>query len=308
MGTPGMNRRDLLAILGSLSLAPFVPAGSRDLEEALTESKYACRVLSLKPVGYWRLQEKSGTVAHDSSPHKRHGVYHGHPAFYQAGPVKGEFAVGFDGKRTYVEIPSHADYSVATHEQGMTVEAWMQPERLDFPGETKDPYVMWLGKGEKDRHEWAFRFYSDKSPDRPNRLSAYIFNLAGGLGAGAYDQQAIPPDDGKRDQHPWLHVVACYDSGTKADAKAGVTLYVNGRRVLGPPSKGTLYRTYNIVPQAGSAPLRLGTRDLHSYLIGRLAEVAIYPRVLTAEEIHDNHKIATKTEDSHSGLGRRSSK
>jgi hypothetical protein len=287
-----MNRREMLAVLGSLSLTTLVGARPRDPEEPNNESKYAKRVLSLKPVGYWRLQEKSGTVAHDSSPHKRHGTYHGHPAFRQGGPVKDEFAVGFDGKKTYVEIPSHADFSVATHREGMTVEAWMQPGRLDFPGESKDPYVMWLGKGEKDRQEWAYRFYSDKSRDRPNRLSAYIFNPAGGLGAGAYDQKAIPPHDGKREGHPWLHVVACYDAGTKADAKAGVTLYVNGRRVSGPPTKGTLYHTYDIVPQAGSAPLRLGTRDLQSFLIGRLAEVAIYPRVLKAEEIGDNHKLA----------------
>jgi hypothetical protein len=171
----------------------------------------------------------------------------------------------------------------------------MQPERLDFPGESKDPYVMWLGKGEKDRQEWAFRFYSDKSPDRPNRLSAYIFNASGNLGAGAYDKKAIPPSGDKKQEHPWLHVVACYDPGAKDDPKAGVTLYVNGRLVQGPPSKGTLYRTYDIVPQAGSAPLRLGTRDLHSFFIGRLAEVAIYPRVLTAEEIRETHKLGGET-------------
>jgi hypothetical protein len=254
-------------------------------------------VLSLKPVGYWRLQEKDGKVAHDSSPYKRHGVYYGHPTYHQSGPAAGEFAVGFDGKKTYVEIPCHADFSVPTHKQGMTVEAWMQPERLDFPGESKDPYVMWLGKGEKDRHEWAFRFYSDKSPDRPNRLSAYVFNASGGLGAGAYDQKAIPPHEGKNERLPWIHVVACYDPGTKADTKSGVTLYVNGRRAQGPPSKGTLYRTYDIVPQTGSAPLRLGTRDLHSFFIGRLAEVAIYPRELTAVEISANYQIIARTKE-----------
>jgi hypothetical protein len=49
------------------------------------------------------------------------------------------------------------------------------------------------------------------------------------------------------------------------------------------------------------APLRLGTRDRQSFLNGRLAEVAIYPRVLTAEEVRENHMIATAIENSNSG-------
>ena len=58
----------------------------------------------------------------------------------------------------------------------------MRPDTLDFPGETKDPYVFWLGKGEPNNHEWAFRFYTRES-ERPNRISAYIFNKTGGLGS-----------------------------------------------------------------------------------------------------------------------------
>jgi hypothetical protein len=116
-----ISRREMLAVLGSASLAVLVRASPNGPEDAPGKSKYAERVLSLKPVGYWRLQEKEGKVAHDSSPHKCHGAYHGHPAYHQPGPAAGEFAVGFDGKKTYVEIPSHADFSVPTHKHGMTV-------------------------------------------------------------------------------------------------------------------------------------------------------------------------------------------
>ena len=42
---------------------------------------------------------------------------------------------------------------------------------------------MWLGKGEIDEMEWAFRFYSHEST-RPNRISVYVWNADGGLGAG----------------------------------------------------------------------------------------------------------------------------
>jgi hypothetical protein len=61
---------------------------------------------------------------------------------------------------------------------------------------------------------------------------------------------------------------------------------------LGPPSSGTLYRTYGIYPANGTAPLRLGTRDFGSFLTGGLDEVAIYPRVLSPDEVLENYNTA----------------
>jgi hypothetical protein len=294
----GLTRRELLALAGSLSLTAWAAAAPRRSpqdpprkpkpEPRPGGSAYAERVLSLEPVGYWRLQEKGGKVAHDSSPHRRDGAYHGKPAHGEPGPVKGGLAVGFDGKETYVEVPSHADFSQPTHRHGLTVEVWMRPDALTFAGETDDPYVYWLGKGEKDHEEWALRFYSKKSKDRPNRVSAYLFNPSGGLGAGAFFQKAPRQDQ-------WLHVVACYDPGTKADRKAGVTIYRDGERQQGPPASGTLYSNpkFDIVPKAGDAPLRFGTRELSSFFVGGLAEVAIYPRVLDADDVLKNFQSAT---------------
>ncbi len=164
----------------------------------------------------------------------------------------------------------------------------MRPDALEFDGETDDPHVHWLGKGEPGRHEWALRFYSRASKDRPNRISAYIFNPQGGLGAGAYFQDKLKVGE-------WIHVVACFDPGS-ADSKGqpGVTIYKNGGRRLGPPSAGVLYKNakWQIKPAHGTAPLRLGTRDLKSFLTGALDEVAIYPRVLTAKEVAENYQAA----------------
>jgi len=81
--------------------------------------------------------------------------------------------------------------------------------------------------------------------------------------------------------------VACYDP---SDARnAGVSIYKNGVRRHGPESsRGARYSSYDIRPQPGPAPLRLGTRDQQSFLTGGLADVALYPRVLSASEIRDN--------------------
>jgi hypothetical protein len=86
-------------------------------------------------------------------------------------------------------------------------------------------------------------------------------------------------------------VVACYDPGDASDPSAGVSIYKHGVLRGGPnTSPGALYATYNIYPVHGSAPVRLGTRDQGSFLVGGLDEVAIYPRVLSASEILDNYE------------------
>ena len=87
--------------------------------------------------------------------------------------------------------------------------------------------------------------------------------------------------------------MACFDAGDATVQGAGVHIYKNGVRRLGPPSAGVLYNNpqWQIKPVAGLAALRLGTRDKTSFLTGGLDEVAIYPRVLKAKEILENYNV-----------------
>jgi hypothetical protein len=260
---------------------------------------YGSVVLAKGAVGYWRLGETIGPTAVDSSGARYDGAYVGNPTYGQPGAIIGgvDTAVGFNGPGSmdYVEIAEPADgsqaFSQPTSGTGLTVEAWMRPDVLTFAGETSDIYIHWLGKcaSGSGQCEWGFRFYSQNSPTRPNRISAYIWNPDGGEGAGAYFQDQLIPG-------AWMHVVAVFEPGDMyTDPPAGVHIYKNGAHRLGPPSLGTLYRTYKIVPVNGTLPVRLGTRDAASsggasisYLTGGLDEVAIYPRVLSAEEILEN--------------------
>jgi len=255
-------------------------------------SRYRDRVLSKKPVGYWRLGETAGPTAKDESGFNRHGTFHGTPTLHQPGALKHDedTSITLDGKASYVEIPDDPAFSIATSGKGLTVEAWMRPDTLEFPGETKDPYIHWIGKGELPQSEWAFRFYTHTST-RPNRISAYAFNLAGGLGSGAYFEDPLAAGQ-------WLHVVATFDPVTKSNPKAGASIYRDGVMRKGPSvpgSSGTLYSEYQVVPTHGTAPLRLGACDVtHNFLSGGLDEVAIYPQVLTAAEIHEHWTIGSK--------------
>ncbi len=248
-------------------------------------SSYEKAVLEKKPIAYWRLGESKGPEVLDHTGNKHKGTCHGTPIFREKGAIHGDAdtAVRLDGKKSFIEISNHKDFSQPTSGKGLSVEVWLRPDVLDFEGETDDPYVFWLGKGEPKQQEWALRFYSAKSKDRPNRISAYIFNPIGGLGAGAYFQDKLTAGE-------WIHVVACFDPGDADTRGAGVHIYKNGVHRSGPPSPGTLYNNpqWKIKPVHGTAPLRLGTRDRKSFLVGGLDEVAIYPRVLTAREILAN--------------------
>ena len=276
------TRREFLvataaAGLGTLSLASTSGNTLR--------SNYHQNVLMKHPIAYWRLGEKKGPIAHDATENRHSGTFHGTPIYRQAGAIKHDpdRAIKLDGRSSYIEVPDSKDFCQATSGQGLTAEAWIRPDILVFKGETNDPHIHWFGKGDPGQYEWAFRFYSKEST-RPNRISAYIWNPAGGLGAGAYLEDVLKPGE-------WIHVVACYDPGDETNPKAGVSIYKNGVLRGGPATQpGALYREYNIMPVQGSAPLRLGTRDLKSFFVGGLDEVAIYPRVLKSAEILENYK------------------
>jgi hypothetical protein len=170
------------------------------------------------------------------------------------------------------------------HTLGLTIHAWMKPDGLTFDGDpATDNYIHWLGKGEADDWEYAFRFYSLDS-ERPNRISAYIFNLVGGRGAGAYSQAEIA------DQQ-WIQIVGVFDPGDRLDTRAGATIYKNGQFVQGPPSPGTLYSNgdFLVHPLNGRAPLRFGTASKDTFFNGWLDEIAIFDRKLTLSEIRMLH-------------------
>jgi hypothetical protein len=294
-----MTRRAMLALTGSLGITAIALGAPPPLNQGPNPpvaSPYAKSVLELKPAGYWRLGEPHGPTLADSSGHGHTGTAHGPVKFHLPGAIHHDpdHSIGLTGN-AYVEIPDNRAFSVGSN--GLTVETWLRLSELDFPGQTGeggDPYVHWLGKGERDHFEWGFRIYSKHKANgqlsgRPNRISAYIWNPKSATGtsnegAGAYFQDVLEPNQ-------WMHIVAVYDPPGPG---AGVRIYRDGVLRKGPPDKGTLYSTYSVKPVHGPAPLRLGTRDLGSFLHGGLDEVAIYPRMLTAAEIREHYRLGTK--------------
>ena len=261
----------------------------------MTDS-YFSLIRSESPVGYWRLDERfhSDKVV-DESGNGHHGTFQGRPLLGEPGAIHGSANKSMTFvPESYIEIPHSPEISIQSSGQGLTVEVWMRPDVLEFSGEPRRTYIHWLGKGEADKMEWGFRFYSKSDPERPNRLSAYAWNPQGGLGAGAYYQGNLVKEK------EWLHLVACYEHyECSCTNHPGVQLFVNGEFVQGPPSSGTLYFNegeWSVMPRGRTAPLRIGTRSAtaNSFLRGGIDEVAIYPKVLTPQQIRRHYEVGVK--------------
>jgi len=186
----------------------------------------------------------------------------------------------FDGQDDYVEIPDDLQFSITTNGQ-LSVASWIRPDVLNFPVFQSTGYVHWMGKGEARQQEWVFRMYNQDtsdSPPHPNRISFYVFNSDGREGIGSHFQE--PVEIGQ-----WIHVVGIADRET-------TSIYKNGQfkdcdRYSGtgsgpchnyPPDRW-------ITPAHGTAPLRIGTRDLESFFLGAIREVRIWNRALAAAEV-----------------------
>jgi hypothetical protein len=196
----------------------------------------------------------------------------------------GSSAYSFDGSTDYIEIPDSDALSVSTTGY-LTISIWVRADgtsldannNLLFNHKEGSGYVYYLGKGvgtgTSGQEEWAFRIYSadnTESPNRVNRMSYYLFNLAGGLGAGSYVQETVT-------RGVWMHFVAVIDSA--ADT---ITWYKNGVQKDQDPFHNS---QYNITPQNGTSPMRIGTKDFNSYFAGALDNLLIYNRALTLTEI-----------------------
>jgi hypothetical protein len=167
----------------------------------------------------------------------------------------------------YIEISDSADFSVATTGT-FTASAWMRPDALTFPNSESTGYVHWMGKGEASPQEWTFRMYNETTtdvPPRPNRISFYVFNLAGGKGVGSYFQEPVQVGE-------WIHVIGIADGQS-------ISIYKNGDFKQSQSYAGT------IIPQRGTAPVRVATRDLKSFFLGAIRGVRFWNRALTASEV-----------------------
>jgi hypothetical protein len=219
-------------------------------------------------------------------------------------PRQGDVYLKLDGVKSFVEIPSIADYSIATTGE-LSIATWIRPDTLNFQRWERTGYVHWLGKGEgtgdAGQQEWVFRMYNrdhtTEHPPRPNRISFYAFNPEGGEGVGSFFQDTLQEGN-------WIFVVGVADATRTCIYRDGQYRRCDTYRGPSvdqcpihhqPPPNENLQLEIN--PAAGAAPLRLGTRDRHSFFQGGLSRVRIWSRVLQADEVSALYSSDTAPSD-----------
>jgi len=181
-------------------------------------------------------------------------------------------SVLFNGTSDYITIPDNNVYSYATN-SAFSIAVSVNPATLSQPTTEGTGYVHFLSKLDSGQNEWAFRMYSTgNSEDRNNRMSFYMFALAGGLGDGAYVEDKVIPGE-------WIDLVATVDSSKN------IRLYKNG--VL-----RNVFLASSLTLANGTAPVRIGrgaSSAGSSYFKGSVNGVKMWGRVLSEAEIKDLH-------------------
>lgn len=232
-----------------LSAIKRVHAGRQSLESY---------ILGLGPVGYWRLNEVSGTVALDIGSGGNNGTYTGGVTLGVKSPIPPRVvgvarAADCDGVDNYILVGDKTSLEFSTQ---FSVAAWVRPS--DIIG-NQIVVAKYLTTG--DEREWQFRLNTAK-------LSVQFGDPADGTYEGEYQS-----NDDLVVAGSWQHIGMTYNTGS-------VILYYNGSAKAGGVIDNVPSSLYN-----GTADFTIGSRHGGAApYAGLVASVPVYRRVLTPSE------------------------
>ena len=221
---------------------------------------------------YLPLDEGTGQVVTDHGPHAFDTeLSKSAPKSVDAKHDDISKALEFDGKETYVKIDmSGQGEDIDSHfddKKGITICAWVKPLKVgtDAHGQTRQPIVM---KGAGGQWEFALYIYD---------------NFGAGMsvwtcpGAGVSE----PSTGGTAPQGKWIHQCGTFLLGE------GVRVYVDGAKnpVAQAGDNG------NGPCEAGNRPVFIAHREDGQWLNAVIAEVFIWDRVISIDEMN----LAMKT-------------
>ncbi|MCK4292398.1 MAG: hypothetical protein KAY65_04325, partial [Planctomycetes bacterium] len=199
-------------------------------------------------VGWWRLDDGSGTFVTDSSGYGNHGAVNGNPK-WTAG-YDGD-ALRFDGVDDFVEVPHD---ELLTMDNEVTVMAWINAQRHTGPG--GEGWQGILAKGQSTR---SYSLYTVGSSGVLHLSTA---------GVGTTSTATVPLNE-------WVHVVAMVVNG-------GHRYYINGELAgedgSGIVLPGTADTDTVVIGRTNEAA---GTREF----LGMIDDARIYNRSLSQAEI-----------------------
>lgn len=215
-------------------------------------------------VGWWKLDETSGTAAADSSGSANTGTLQNAPAWTTGGMDNG--ALTLNGTNQYVDVGNASTLNFE-RTQPFSVSAWIYPLAS---GSGYEPIVS--------KRDYSGTFQGIEFDDDMGCfcLFATLFGTGGSSGLQVYGSTSISFS-------AWHHVVMTYD-GTSSSAS--VKLYLDG-------VSETVSVPWNDLASSilNSANMTIGTKPSSgSYFTGTVDDVRIYNRALNAGEIWTLYK------------------
>jgi hypothetical protein len=202
-------------------------------------------------VGWWRLDDGSGTTAIDSSGTGNDGTINGDPKWV-AGKVGG--ALEMDGG-DYVDVPGASEINP----ESITLMTWVNFSTVDGADMERQDY---LSRGDDyafSLHEWGYR----DGTEAEGKISA-IVTSAGGWTV-LTGTTLVEPET-------WYHTTLTYDSGTQL-----LKLYLDGE------VEGEMDLPTGLEHRLGGS-LTIGTYNGRD-LLGKIDDIKIYDRALSVGEI-----------------------
>lgn len=211
-----------------------------------------------KPIRYYRLGERSGTTAVDSSSSGQNGTLNGGITLGQAGLIKGDptTCMSFDGSTGYISLPTTG---LPTGTASWSVEAWVTTGSTIASSAAY--FIVFFGT---DTTDGGAEFFW-------GNVSTSTFWLDAD-GASSVRSGTITTNTS-------YYVAGTFD-GTN------YRLYVNGSLVGGPTALTT-----NIVASTAF----IGKHPAGAFCNGSLQEVAIYSKALSAGQIKNHYQVGSNS-------------
>ena len=255
-------------VQAALSLLEGVSGKSRR-KIRVAHGEYAKAVLASKPAAYWRMEDITGSKALDSSPNGRHGRYEDGVAFYLTGPESAAFsgdgrinrAAHFAGGRMTADLERLGD--------SYTVELWFWN---GMPADARPVTGYLFSRGPDGVKGAPGDHLCIGGTHEKQETGKLVFFNGDKLGEVLNGRTEIKP-------RTWYHV-ALVRQGSK------VAVYLNGQ--AGPEVAGDA-----AAPEAVSTQVFIGGRsDGFASFEGKIDEVALFDRALSADEITAHHAAA----------------
>jgi len=207
-------------------------------------------------IGYWRLDDATGTIANDWSGRGNHGTLVGLTGsnVWAMGRAAGALNVAANG---FVNVPRSASIDSIT--DAVTVSGWIY-----YEGPAVMDYATAISReiGTTIDQHYHIAIAMDETPTAFIQTEAKTVRLN-------WPQPVA--------RASWVHIAATYD-GTVA------RLYVNGLAAISMPITGLFMPETNPVILGGNGN-GVGDNNVTERFPGRIDEIMLYRRALSAEEI-----------------------